>query len=163
MSMTTRIEDHHPKIGPTHAQTVMKEEGRTAMRAAVNRAKDEMVALAPKGHTGKLARRISATVRASQGGVSGGVVPREHYAPMVNRGTGIYVEHHAPIRPLPARRRKPNAALRFKDEGGEIIFRRKAKGQKPTRFVQRAERMAEQPVLGLLDAGAKRVAERLGG
>lgn len=128
----------------------MRAAGRGAMQQAVDVGGREMRQLAP----GRIGQHIEEHVHARLGTVTGVVAPARDLAQiarMVDEGTGVYVDFHSPIRPVAARRAaNPRAAVRV----APGVFRRSVKGQRPQRFVERAEQAAEPQVTGILERAA---------
>jgi hypothetical protein len=110
---------------------------------------------APKGRTGKLGDTIRTTVRETAGGVTGTVRPGARYAGFVDKGSGLYAEHHSPIRA------KAGKVLRFVDSSGQITYRAQVKGQPPQPFVERTRDEVAAEVQALLEEGAVKATEEL--
>ncbi len=132
----------------------LRTEARAAMKQATTVAAEELRRLAP-GHIGE---HIEERIGSSPGMVTGTVFLTDRGARFADEGTGIYVEFHEPIGVKPARRAaNPRAAMQI----APGVFRRRVKGQRPQRFIERAAEAAEPRVDAILDRPASTVPGRL--
>lgn len=135
---------------------VLREQGVKAMHLAVDLAKAREAELAP----GTIAEKIGSTVRETQTGVTGTVRPRDERAGFVDKGTGLYVEHHHRITPKAKGGQGPKN-LKITLPGGQVIFRRSVKGQRPQNFVAHTRDGVEAEVIEILNAGAENANKEL--
>lgn len=126
-----------------------------AMHKAVDLAKAREAELAP----GSIGEHINTTVRETLSGVTGTIRPRDAKAGFVDKGTGLYREHHSAITAKKAGPRQK--MLKIALPGGQVIYRRSVKGQKPQRFVAHTRDAVEAEVVEILAAGATKTTEEL--
>jgi hypothetical protein len=134
---------------------VLREQAARVMHDAVDLTSARMSEAAPKGRTGKLSETIRTTVRETAGGVTGTVRPGARYAGFVDKGSGLYAEHHSSIRA------KAGKVLRFIDSSGNVVYRAQVKGQPAQPFVEESRDSVAAEVQALLEAGAVKATEEL--
>jgi len=139
-----------------HDLSTLHDRGAAAVHQAVAQVTDHIEGEARDQapvRTGNLRHSITSRTTGIGFRAHGEVRATAPYARYVHQGTGLFGPHHRKIVP------REKKALRF-TAGGQTLFRRSVKGQRPNPFMDRALAAVSADIPGLVD---RAIARHLGG